>query len=134
MDDGRLEAFGMRAVRLGRTSDVVTCFGNALSYALTDADLCRTVGTFAAHAHAGTLLIVDVLNARCYLDGDVWKERVEGAADTPEFKATSVSLHAVDRASRRLRRTRMWRIPGQPEVDAAPGTITRRPPTSRSPD
>ena len=24
--------------------------------------------------------------------------------------------------------------PGQPEVDAAPGTITRRPPTSRSPD
>ncbi len=59
----------MRAVRLGRTFDVVTCFGNALSYALTDADLRRTVETFAAHAHAGTLLLVDVLNARCYLAG-----------------------------------------------------------------
>src|SRR5439155_1340854 len=40
-----------------------------------------------------------------------------GAVDTPEFKATSVSLHAVDRASRRLRRTRIWRIPGQPDVE-----------------
>jgi SAM-dependent methyltransferase len=107
----------MRAVRLGRTFDLVTCFGNALSYALTDADLGRTVGTFAAHAHAGTLLIVDVLNARCYLEGGGWQERVEGAVDTPEFKATSVSLHALDRASRRLRRTRIWHIPGQPDVE-----------------
>jgi hypothetical protein len=37
--------------------------------------------------------------------------------DTPEFKATSVSLHALDRASRRLRRTRIWHIPGQPDVE-----------------
>ena len=118
----------MRAVRLGRTFDVVTCFGNALSYALTDADLGRTVGTFAVHAHAGTLLIVDVLNARCYLDGDGWKERVEGAVDTPEFKATSVSLHGwtgrrdgsgargpgTSPASRTSRTTRNsgWWIPG----------------------
>ena len=53
----------MRAVRLGRTFDVVTCFGNVLSYALTNDDLVRTVETFAAHANAGSLLIVDVLNA-----------------------------------------------------------------------
>jgi len=41
----------MRTVRLGRTFDVVTCFGNAVSYALTDTDLAATAATFAAHAH-----------------------------------------------------------------------------------
>jgi SAM-dependent methyltransferase len=107
----------MRAIRLGRTFDVVSCFGNALSYALTNADLERTVETFGAHAHAGTLLIVDVLNARCYLDGDGFQERIEGGVDTPEFTATSVSIHSLERASRLLRRTRVWRIPGQPDVE-----------------
>ena len=43
----------MRTVRLGRVFDLVTSFGNALSYALTDADLARTVETYAAHAHPG---------------------------------------------------------------------------------
>jgi hypothetical protein len=107
----------MRTVRLGRTFDLVTSFGNALSYALTDADLRQTAGTFAAHAHRGTLLIVDVLNARCYLDGDGFRERVEGVVDTPEFRATSVSVHSLDRAARRLRRTRVWHIPGQADVE-----------------
>jgi SAM-dependent methyltransferase len=107
----------MRAIRLGRTFDVVSCFGNALSYALTDADLKRTGETFGAHAHAGTLLIVDALNARCYLDGNGFQERIEGTVDTPEFKATSVSIHSLDRASRLLRRTRIWRIPGQAAVE-----------------
>ena len=106
----------MRAIRLGRTFDVVGCFGNALSYALTDRDLERTVETFAAHAHAGTLLIVDVLNARCYLDGDGFQERIEGTVDTPAFRATSVSIHSLERMSRRLKRTRVWHIPGQPDV------------------
>lgn len=107
----------MRAIRLGRTFDVVTCLGNALSYALTDADLGRTAETFEAHAHAGSLLIVDVLNARCYLDGDGFQERIEGAVDTPDFKATSVSTHSLDRDAGLLRRTRVWRIHGQPDVE-----------------
>ena len=58
----------MRAVRLGRTFDAVTCFGNTLSYALTNDDLVRTVETFAAHANAGALLMVDVLNAGGLVD------------------------------------------------------------------
>ncbi len=107
----------MRAIRLGRTFDVVTCFGNALSYALTNDDLIRTVETFAAHAHGGALLIVDVLNARCYLDGDGFQRRIEGAVDTPEFKATAVSMHSLDRRFRLLKRTRVWRIPGRPNVE-----------------
>jgi SAM-dependent methyltransferase len=108
---------GMRRVRLGRVFDLVTSFGNALSYALTDADLADTIDTYAAHAHAGTLLILDVLNARSYLDGDGFTERIDGRVDTPEFKATSVSMHSLDRAARILRRTRVWQISGRPSVE-----------------
>jgi SAM-dependent methyltransferase len=107
----------MREVRLGRAFDVVTCFGNALSYALTDGDLARVAATFAAHARPGTLLMVDALNARAYLDGGGFEERIEGAVNTPEFTATSVSTHTLDRARRILSRTRNWRIPGEPDVE-----------------
>ena len=107
----------MRAVRLGRTFDLVTSFGNALSYALTDEDLAHTGATYAAHAHPGTLLILDVLNAKSYLDGDGFQERIEGRVDTPEFPATSVSTHVLHRDARILERTRVWRIPGRPEVE-----------------
>ncbi len=107
----------MRTVRLGRTFDVVTSFGNALSYALTDADLAKTVATYAAHARPGTLLVVDALNARSYLDGDGFTERIDGRVDTPEFQATSVSTHTLDRAGRILKRTRVWHISGRPPVE-----------------
>ena len=113
----RIEQGDMRTVRLGRTFDVITSFGNAFSYALTDNDLAQTVETFAAHAHGGTLLIVDTLNAGCYLEGDGFRERIEGMVDTPTFKATSVSLHSLDRATRLLSRTRRWHIPGRPDVE-----------------
>jgi SAM-dependent methyltransferase len=107
----------MRNVRLGRTFDLVTSFGNALSYALTDEDLRRTAETYAAHARRGTLLVVDALNARAYLDGGGFRERIEGRLDTPDFTATSVSVHALDRAARRLTRRRTWTIPGRPPVE-----------------
>ena len=107
----------MRSVRLGRTFDLVTSFGNALSYAITDDDVTRTMDTYAAHAHDGTLLIVDALNARSYIDGDGFRERIDGRLDLPEFTATWVATHVLDRRARVLRRTRVWRIPGQPDVE-----------------
>ena len=113
----RIRQGDMRSVRLGRVFDLVTSFGNAISYALTDADLTRTMETYAAHARAGALLIVDALNARSYLEGDGFKERIEGGVDTPEFQATSVSTHTLDRAARILTRTRIWHIPGRPPVE-----------------
>jgi SAM-dependent methyltransferase len=113
----RLFQDDMRSFRLGRTFDAVTSFGNALSYALTDQDLRRTVESYRAHAHRGTLLIVDVLNARSYLDGDGFRERIESRVDTPEFRASAVSIHSLDRARRLLVRTRVWRIPGRPDVE-----------------
>jgi len=107
----------MRAVRLGRTFDLVTSFGNALSYALTNEDLARTADTYAAHAHPGTLLIVDALNAKSYLDGNGFEERIEGHVDTPDLQATSVSTHVLRREARILERTRVWHIPGRSEVE-----------------
>jgi SAM-dependent methyltransferase len=107
----------MRTIRLGRAFDVVTCLGNALSYALTDRDLTDTALTFAAHAHADTLVAVDALNARAYLDGGGFEERIVGRVDTPEFQATSVSLHELDRTARVLKRTRTWHIAGQADVE-----------------
>ena len=79
----------MRTVRLARTFDLVTCLGNALSYALSDDDLIDTVSTFAAHAHGGTLLVMDPLNARTYLE----------------------------QLARVLKRTRTWHIMGQADVE-----------------
>src|SRR5215813_1371873 len=107
----------MRTIRLGRTFDVITCFGNALSYALSDEDLAQVAATFAAHAHAGTLLMVDALNARAYLEGVGVAERVEGTLATAALPATSVFTHTVDRARRVLTRTRVWRIAGRPDVE-----------------
>jgi hypothetical protein len=107
----------MRTVRLGRTFDAVTSFGNALAYALSDADLAATVATYAAHAHADSLLVLDTLNARAYLEGDGFRERLESRVETPGFSATAVSVHALDRAARRLTRSRVWRIPGRADVE-----------------
>ena len=107
----------MRKVRLGRAFDLVTCLGNALSYALGDDDLNDTMSTFAVHAHAGTLLVADPLNARAYLDGNGFRERIEGRVDTPEFKAISVSRHQLDRQTRVLKRIRTWQIIGRPDEE-----------------
>jgi len=107
----------MRSVRLGRRFDVVTCLGNAFSYALTDDDLADTVTTFAAHAEGGALLVLDTLNARAYLEGDGFQERMEGCVDRPEFRARSVSLHRLDRETRVLTRSRTWHIAGEPDVE-----------------
>jgi SAM-dependent methyltransferase len=106
----------MRTVRLGRTFDAVTCLGNALSYLLTDEVLAQGVATFDAHAQPGSLLILDLLNAGCYLDGDGFRERIEGRIETREFTAESTAVHRLDRLARRLKRTRTWQITGQPDV------------------
>jgi SAM-dependent methyltransferase len=113
----RFEVGDMRSLRLGRRFDVVTCLGNAFSYALTDDELAATVTTFAAHAADGALLILDALNARAYLEGDGFQDRLEGSVDMPEFRARSVSRHRLDRETRILTRARIWHLEGEPEVE-----------------
>lgn len=58
-----LQTGDARSVRLGRTFDVIPRMGSAFMYALTNADVGRTLETFAAHSHASTLPILDINNA-----------------------------------------------------------------------
>jgi len=112
-----LQVGNMRSVRLGRTFDVVMCMGSSFMYALTNDDVERTLKTFAAHSHAGTLLILDLLNASSFLGGGNFKERMETKADSPEFSATAVATHAFDRRRQLMTRRRVWDIPGEAPVE-----------------
>lgn len=51
----------IRTVRLGSTFDVIICLGNTLAYLHTEAELDAAFATFAVHAHAETLLVLQTL-------------------------------------------------------------------------
>lgn len=53
----------MRSLRLGRAFQAITCIGNALGNLHSDDELGMAFATFAAHAEAGTLLVLETLNA-----------------------------------------------------------------------
>ena len=98
----------MRTVRLDRTFDAILCMGSALMYALTNADVDNTLATFAAHAHPGTLLVLDLRNAAAFLGGGTFLPRTEQRLDAPGFEATAVSEHAFDRRGQLMTRRRVW--------------------------
>ena len=101
----------MRACGSARTFDLVTSFGNALSYAITDDDVARTMDTYAAHAHGGTLVIVDALNARSYLDGDGFRERIDGSVDSRGSGRRPSRCTSWTAARGFSSARRVWRIP-----------------------
>jgi SAM-dependent methyltransferase len=107
----------MRTVRLGRSFDAILCMGSALMYALANADVDATLSTFAAHAHDGTLLILDVNNAAGYLGGGCFRPESEMEVAFPEFTAKARATFSFDRRRQRLIRTRTWFIPGQSPVE-----------------
>jgi SAM-dependent methyltransferase len=95
----------MRSVRLGHTFDVIMCMGSGLMYARSNEDVERVLETFAAHAHTGTLLILDVLNAASFFDGS--------EVSLPRLSSVS----SFDRRTQMLVRHRTWNIPGELPVD-----------------
>jgi hypothetical protein len=100
----------MRSVRLSRTFDVVQSFGSALLYALSNDDLERTLSTYAAHVHFGSLLLLDFRNALALL-GDGFRPRIEGQVKSDLFSAEYVAEHQIDKAREVLVRRRTWRMP-----------------------
>jgi len=112
-----LQVGDMRTARLGRTFDAVLCMGSALMYAWTDADVAATLATFATHAHAEALLVLDINNAAGYLAGGSFREQMTVEVRTPEFAATGVARNTFDRRRQRLVRRRTWTIPGHPAVE-----------------
>ena len=98
----------MRTVRLDRTFDAILCMGSALMYALTDEDIDATLTTFAAHAHSGTLLVLDLRNAAAFLGGCTFLPRTEQRLDVPGLEAAAVSRHDFDRRRQLMTRRRVW--------------------------
>ena len=113
----KLSVGDMRSVRLGRTFDAIMCMGSAFMYALTNEDVAKTLDTFAVHAQAGTLLVLDINNAAGYLGGGAFQERMEFKVDVPGLSASAVAFNSFDRRKQLLIRKRTWSIPGRPPVE-----------------
>lgn len=109
----RISQADMRSFRLGRTFDAIMCMGSAFMYALTNEDVERTLAAFAAHAHPGTLLILDINNAAGYLGGAGFKPVIETRVAVPGFVATATAHNEFDRRNQWLVRRRVWRVEGQ---------------------
>lgn len=112
----RLEVGDMRSLRLGRTFDAILCMGSALMYAIADRDLRATMQTFVAHAHPGTLLVLDLNNASSWLAGGFAAES-ELRVDAPGFQARARVVYRLDRRRQTFTRSRVWSIPGQGLVE-----------------
>jgi SAM-dependent methyltransferase len=106
----------MRSVRLAKTFDVIVSFGSAILYALENHEIEATLQTFAAHARPGTFLILDLLNAACFLPGGAGTMQREFEINVPEFSAKAVAIHSFDRAAQHLIRERTWHITGEESV------------------
>jgi SAM-dependent methyltransferase len=105
----KLRLGDMRDVRLDRTFDVITCLGSVLMYALSNVDVQRTLDTFVAHAHAGTLLVLDLNNAMSFL-GEGWAPTQERQVETSIFTATAHIRNSLDRRQQHWIRQRTWRL------------------------
>jgi SAM-dependent methyltransferase len=109
--DLRLSVADMREARLGRTFDAITCLGSVLMYALTNPDLDRALGTFAAHARTGTLLVLDLNNAFDFLHGGSFRLRSREVVEAPGFTATATVANAFDARHQVWIRRRTWTLP-----------------------
>ena len=112
-----LQAGDARHIRLGRAFDVIMSMGSAFMYAITDKDVALTLETFVAHAHPGTLLILDINNAASYLGGKHFKPTSVLRVNSPQFTATARSTYEFNRRRQTLIRRRVWSIEGQGDVE-----------------
>ncbi len=112
-----LQAGDMRTLRLGRTFDAIMCMGSTFMYALSNADVQKTLETFAVHSHRGTLLILDINNGVNYLGDELFKKNIEYNVNSPEFSAQGFAVNSFNRRRQLLVRNRKWNIKGQGEVE-----------------
>nr|VFK62287.1 MAG: Methyltransferase domain-containing protein [Candidatus Kentron sp. TUN]VFK71819.1 MAG: Methyltransferase domain-containing protein [Candidatus Kentron sp. TUN] len=108
----------MYSLRLGRTFDAITCLGAAMTYALTAEAIDNVLDTFAAHAHRGTLLILELINGARYLATDGFKEQTAFTFKPDDDIAGERSAsYAFQRRQQRLTRKRIWHIPGKAPIE-----------------
>ncbi|CCK79044.1 class I SAM-dependent methyltransferase [Desulfobacula toluolica] len=106
----------MREFRLNRTFDLLICMGSTFLHALTNSDIERTLETFAAHSHRGSLLILDIKNFMGFVDNSV-EEKVEKEINTDEFKGKSVTSRTFNRAKQLWIWKRTWYIQDHDPVE-----------------
>jgi len=96
----------MRSVRIGRTFAAITCMGIAISNLHADDDLDMAFETFAAHSKAGTLLVLEALNALGADGGGSLARRF--VIDVPGIDASAEATYEHDRRRQLLTRRRVW--------------------------
>ncbi len=96
----------MRSLHLGRSFEAITCMGNTIGNLHADEDLTMAFATFATHADAGTLLVLETLNTLGADDGGELARRF--IIDTPGAKASGNATYDHDRRRQLLTRRRVW--------------------------
>ncbi len=105
-----LRVADFRTAKLGRTFDVLGCFGWAFSYLLSDEDVKAGLQAFARHAHPGSLLAFDCGQAEAYLAmAELPSPRTE--IQVPGFTASAIAKMSLDRDRLILTRERTWTLP-----------------------
>lgn len=100
----------MRSLRLEQTFDAIISFGWVITFALTEADLRKSLQTFKVHAHSGTLLVLELLNAAALLGKlDI---RPEFEINEPDFKAHAKASYRLLRREQLVVRERIWQVEG----------------------
>ena len=101
----------MRTCRLGRTFDAICALGGSINFALTNDEIVSTIQTYGAHAHEGTLLLLQPLNASGFF-GDL---RLPETFTVTWNGSTARGSAAYEIHSMRqiIERTRTWTVDGQ---------------------
>jgi SAM-dependent methyltransferase len=101
---------------LGRTFDVIGCFGWAFSYLLSDEDLELGIKTLARHTSPGSLAVFDCGQAQAYLDmAELPAPKTE--VHSAKFNATAQTRMELDRQKLLLTRRRVWQLPGGQQAE-----------------
>jgi SAM-dependent methyltransferase len=98
----------MRSCRLNRSFDAICALGGSINFALSNDEMDATIKTYHAHAHEGTLLIVQPLNP-----GDFF-----GQLKVPEvfsisydgFNVTGTASYKLSNKEQLVERTRIWKV------------------------
>ena len=101
----------MRTCRLHRTFDAICALGGSINFALSNEELDETIKTYQAHAHEGTLLLVQPLNP-CLFFGefqapDTFSVPYNGS------KVIGTATYKVSKIQQIVERTRTWKIEGE---------------------
>lgn len=113
----RFQVGDMRSFRLERSFEAILSLGWAITYALTNEDIDKTLQTYAAHAQPGTLLILELLNSARYLSENGFQERRQFEITLDEISAKAIASYTFERRQQLLVRKRIWKLVGQEPIE-----------------